>query len=111
MGCVLEIELNFITFGSMRSLNAYLVDGDGTGYVTCRSGRSDGLYHAMLIDGKYYLHNEKGPSVECVGDRYTSGYYLAGRECGIDDLPCDDEMKMILKLKYGERERSPWVSG
>lgn len=71
-------------------------NGTGIGHVT--------LYLETMagIDGEYMLHREDGPAYIYTGE-YGDQYYFHyhGVNVLIGDLPCDDEIKLMLVLKYG----------
>ncbi len=59
--------------------------------------------YAKRIKGKYYFHREDGPAMyhEFNGKRVCY-FFLSGRGCLIEDLPCDPTLRLVLKLKYGD---------
>lgn len=57
----------------------------------------------LLEHGQYILHNETSPSfvIHYYDGSTKNFFFMFGRSCTIEELPCDDYMKLCLKLKYG----------
>ncbi len=80
-----------------KELVEFVVLSDGTAV-----GKSD--YESVYLckkmhDGKWVLHSETEPALT----NKTSGahyFFYDGINVTIEDLPIDNEMKLILKLKY-----------
>ncbi len=54
---------------------------------------------AIAIGNRFYLHNDESFAVE---EKNTVDFFLYGHAIMIEDLHCDDEVKLCLKLKYSE---------
>lgn len=86
--------------------NRRIVLGDiGDMHVVCVSTFDNGAYsyYAKNIGGEYWLHRDDGPIVEpnLKIEGFCYAYFNEGIQCNIEDLPCDGQTKMLLKLKYG----------
>lgn len=58
-------------------------------------------FSVIKIDGKYYLHHPSKPSWTLMHNgEYEYEFYVHGIKSLIENLPCDEEMKCILALKY-----------
>lgn len=90
-----------IMYGDHYGMNLLSVDEDGTH----RYGRGvDGEFLRMSllrVGDDWMLHDTKQPA-------YSTGtadeFYVKGHPHHIEDMPIDDESKLILKLKYAESE-------
>ncbi len=62
--------------------------------------------HLMLIHGIYVAHHESEPAyVTKLPKRTVYQFFIKGKSCKIENLPCEDEVKCMLKLKYTEVPR------
>ncbi len=57
--------------------------------------------HCILINGLYYLHREDGPAYKHA-NRYR--FHHEGMFYSIENMPIEDDMKMILTLTYTKSE-------
>lgn len=72
--------------------------------VESSMGRVDKeLLSARMFNGKYFLHCEDAPAARyIVGGEPLYMFAIDGCVCKIENLPCDNETKMLLKIKYGD---------
>ncbi len=88
------------------ALNSVICEGvEGDDYLIV-SPVVDGILHNVqvkLIDGCYYIHCEDGIGIQFKrgGIVYTY-FHVDGIACRIEDLKCSGEMKLMLKLRYGD---------
>lgn len=58
----------------------------------------DATAHTILIGDKFFLHNFESPALMLAEDEID--FFLYGHPVRIEDLHCDNEIKVCLKLKY-----------
>ncbi len=94
------------------TLTGSIPDGDEfKEYSLCNIANFGGFFAPIpvkLIDGTYYAHCEDAPAFTFRSDEsdyceYSYSFFcINGRVIHIEDLPIDDEAKVMLKLKYGD---------
>jgi hypothetical protein len=56
--------------------------------------------HLKYHNEQYVLHHESEPSLILHHPTIRYAFFVNGVTTQIEDLPCDNEVKLILKLKY-----------
>lgn len=87
------------------TLRQFTMDGK-TAHFTYENGD---VGHAKLIIDEWFLHNENDFATQAPNDIDIMSYlfYNKGRNCCIEELPCDGETKLYLTLKYTRVENDP----
>lgn len=90
------------TYGQRHACEL-ISDEEGIKSYKSSSNIHDVYFSLITIEGRNYLHHPSKPSwVYYNTDREVWMYEFCvnGIICLIEDLPCDDETKVYLKLKY-----------
>lgn len=74
-------------------------DDNHNGYHTNYNVGTKGTWHCKLIGDEWVVHHDSEPAV--VQDD-TVWFFYEGINVSINDMPIDDEAKVILTLKYQE---------
>ncbi len=74
------------------------VEPDGE---TMRVSTGKNYYNLICVEGShqsaFYLHNTRGPAITLEG---SYGFCINGHNMAIEDMPIDDDIKVMLLLKY-----------
>ncbi len=65
-------------------------------YINKSTG-NDTVAKAIVIGNKFYMHSLTEPALSSGGEH---NFFLYGHTVEIEDLHCDGETKVLLKLKY-----------
>lgn len=57
-------------------------------------------------EGKHEFHRLDGPAITHAGSDEFFYFFVYGINYAIEDMPIDEEMKVILKLKYSKQENA-----
>lgn len=84
-----------------------LSEDDGVKYYRTHLMSEIRDFSIIQINGNHVLHNISKPAYTYVNENASSTnnnwryeFYVEGMPCRIEELPCDDETKCILALKY-----------
>lgn len=71
------------------------------------------IFSIITIEGKNYFHHPFRPSWSQMNRNgiWEHEFYIKGIKHNIENLPCDDEVKVYLKLKYTHKQNAIYEGG